>query len=36
VSDLERQFEQILRDEISRRRLLGRGAAGALSLSALS
>jgi spermidine/putrescine transport system substrate-binding protein len=36
VSDMERQFEQILRDEISRRRLLGRGAAGALSLSALS
>jgi spermidine/putrescine transport system substrate-binding protein len=36
VSDLERQFEEILRDEISRRRLLGRGAAGALSLSALS
>jgi spermidine/putrescine transport system substrate-binding protein len=36
VSDMERQFEKILRDEISRRRLLGRGAAGALSLSALS
>jgi spermidine/putrescine transport system substrate-binding protein len=36
MSDLERQFEQILRDEISRRRLLRRGAAGALSLSALS
>jgi spermidine/putrescine transport system substrate-binding protein len=36
VSDLERQFERIIKDEISRRRLLGRGAAGALSLSALS
>jgi spermidine/putrescine transport system substrate-binding protein len=36
VSDLERQFERILRDEISRRRLLRRGAAGALSVSALS
>jgi spermidine/putrescine transport system substrate-binding protein len=36
MSDLERQFEQILRDEVSRRRLLGRGAAGALSLSALA
>jgi spermidine/putrescine transport system substrate-binding protein len=36
VSDLEGQFERIIRDEISRRRLLGRGAAGALSLSALA
>jgi spermidine/putrescine transport system substrate-binding protein len=36
VSDLERQFERIIRDEISRRRLLRRGAAGALSVSALS
>jgi spermidine/putrescine transport system substrate-binding protein len=36
VSDLEGRFEQIIRDEISRRRLLRRGAAGALSLSALS
>jgi spermidine/putrescine transport system substrate-binding protein len=36
VSDLERHFERIIRDEISRRRLLRRGAAGALSLSALS
>jgi spermidine/putrescine transport system substrate-binding protein len=36
VSDLEREFERIIRDEISRRRLLRRGAAGALSLSALS
>ena len=36
MSDLERQFEQIIRDEISRRRLLRRGAAGALGVSALS
>jgi len=36
VSDLERHFERIIRDEISRRRLLRRGAAGALSVSALS
>jgi spermidine/putrescine transport system substrate-binding protein len=36
VSDLERRFEAIIRDEISRRRLLRRGAAGALSVSALS
>jgi spermidine/putrescine transport system substrate-binding protein len=36
VSDLERQFERMLRDEVSRRRLLRRGAAGALSISALS
>jgi spermidine/putrescine transport system substrate-binding protein len=36
VSDLERQFERIIRDEITRRRLLRRGAAGALSVSALS
>jgi spermidine/putrescine transport system substrate-binding protein len=36
VSDVERQFERIIKDEISRRRLLGRGAAGALSLSALA
>jgi spermidine/putrescine transport system substrate-binding protein len=36
VSDMERQFERIIREEISRRRLLRRGAAGALSLSALS
>jgi spermidine/putrescine transport system substrate-binding protein len=36
VSDLERQFEEIIRDEISRRRLLRRGAAGALGVSALS
>jgi spermidine/putrescine transport system substrate-binding protein len=36
VSELERRFEQIIRDEISRRRLLRRGAAGALGVSALS
>jgi spermidine/putrescine transport system substrate-binding protein len=36
VSDLERRFEEIIRDEISRRRLLRRGAAGALGASALS
>jgi spermidine/putrescine transport system substrate-binding protein len=36
VSDLDRRFEAIIREEISRRRLLRRGAAGALSVSALS
>jgi spermidine/putrescine transport system substrate-binding protein len=36
VSDLEGRYEQIIRDEISRRRLLRRGAAGALGVSALS
>jgi hypothetical protein len=36
VTDLERQFERIVREEISRRRLLRRGAAGALGASALS
>jgi spermidine/putrescine transport system substrate-binding protein len=34
--DLERQFERYLRDPLTRRRLIKRGAAGALSLSALS
>ena len=34
--DLERQFERLLRDPLTRRRLMKRGAAGALSLSALS
>ncbi len=34
--DLERQFERMLRDPLTRRRLMKRGAAGALSLSALS
>jgi spermidine/putrescine transport system substrate-binding protein len=36
VTDLEQQFERMLREEISRRRLLRRGAAGALSASALA
>jgi spermidine/putrescine transport system substrate-binding protein len=35
VSDLEREFERIIREEISRRRLFRRGAAGALGVSAL-
>ena len=34
--DLERQLERYLRDPLTRRRLMKRGAAGALSLSALS
>jgi len=34
--DLERQFERLLRDPITRRRILQRGAAGALSVSALA
>ena len=34
--DLERQLERYLRDPLTRRRLVKRGAAGALSLSALS
>jgi spermidine/putrescine transport system substrate-binding protein len=33
---LEQQFERMLRDPLTRRRLMKRGAAGALSLSALS
>jgi spermidine/putrescine transport system substrate-binding protein len=36
VTDLEREFERIIREQISRRRLLRRGAAGALSFSALA
>jgi spermidine/putrescine transport system substrate-binding protein len=36
IDDLDRHFERVIREEISRRRLLRRGAAGALSLSALS
>jgi spermidine/putrescine transport system substrate-binding protein len=36
VTDFDREFERIIREEISRRRLLRRGAAGALSLSALA
>jgi spermidine/putrescine transport system substrate-binding protein len=34
--DLERQFERLLRDPLTRRRILQRGAAGALSASALA
>jgi spermidine/putrescine transport system substrate-binding protein len=34
--DLEREFERLLRDPITRRRILQRGAAGALSVSALA
>ncbi|HEV3376942.1 MAG TPA: spermidine/putrescine ABC transporter substrate-binding protein [Thermoleophilaceae bacterium] len=36
MSDLEARFERIIRDEITRRRLLRRGAAGALGASAVS
>jgi spermidine/putrescine transport system substrate-binding protein len=36
VTDFERDYERFMRAEISRRRLLRRGAAGALSVSALS
>jgi spermidine/putrescine transport system substrate-binding protein len=36
VTDIEGDFERIIREEISRRRLLRRGAAGALSFSALA
>jgi spermidine/putrescine transport system substrate-binding protein len=36
VSELDARFERIIRDEITRRRLLRRGAAGALGASALS
>ena len=34
--DLERQFERLLRNPLTRRRILQRGAAGALSASALA
>ena len=34
--ELERQFERLLRDPLTRRRLMQRGAAGALSVSALA
>ena len=34
--DLEREFERLLRDPLTRRRILQRGAAGALSVSALA
>ena len=36
MTDLDGQFERLIREEISRRRLLRRGAAGALSVSALA
>jgi spermidine/putrescine transport system substrate-binding protein len=36
VTDFERGYERLVREEISRRRLLRRGAASALSVSALS
>jgi spermidine/putrescine transport system substrate-binding protein len=36
TSEFERRFEQMIRDELTRRRLLQRGAAGALSVSALA
>ena len=36
MTDFERNYERFIRAEISRRRLLRRGAAGALSVSALS
>ena len=34
--DLDRQIERLLRDPLTRRRILQRGAAGALSASALA
>ena len=34
--DLERRFERMMRDPLTRRRLMQRGAMGALSVSALS
>ena len=34
--DLERQFERLMRNPLTRRRILQRGAAGALSASALA
>ncbi|MGH2783195.1 MAG: extracellular solute-binding protein, partial [Thermoleophilaceae bacterium] len=36
MTDFDNSFERLVREEISRRRLLRRGAAGALSVSALS
>jgi spermidine/putrescine transport system substrate-binding protein len=35
-SEFERRFEAIVRQEVSRRRLLGKGAAGALSISTIA
>ena len=34
--DLEREFERLLRDPLTRRRILQRGAAGVMSASALA
>jgi spermidine/putrescine transport system substrate-binding protein len=36
MTDLDRQFERLMRDPLTRRRLMQRGAAGALSASALA
>jgi hypothetical protein len=36
MDDLDRQFERLIRDPLTRRRLMQRGAAGALSASALA
>jgi spermidine/putrescine transport system substrate-binding protein len=36
TDDLERQFERLIRDPVTRRRILQRGAAGAMSVSALA
>ena len=36
MTDIEAQFERLIREEINRRRLLRRGAAGALGMSALT
>jgi spermidine/putrescine transport system substrate-binding protein len=36
MDDLDRHFERLLRDPLTRRRLMKRGAAGALSMSALA
>ena len=36
MNDLDREFERLLRDPLTRRRLMKRGAAGALGLSAFA
>ena len=36
TTEFERRFEQMIREDITRRRLLRRGAAGALSVSAIA
>jgi hypothetical protein len=36
LNDMEREFERILREQLTRRRLLSRGAGGALALSSLA